>query len=227
MGIGAITLKCPECGASLSAEEGMEQVFCSYCGAKVILKNENEYVYRQVDEAGLLRAENDRVIRLRELEIEEREQAHRNKVRSILFYVWLASIVIVGMVLLVMGITGGWTDAFLGLFYIGGPVVGGGAYILFKLLPDKEVEKDVRAKGGVRFPRGLGDFTEQHYETVQSALLSAGFSNVRCVSMHDVTLGIFQKPGMIEKITVDGKQIRMGGRFYEPDVPIVITYHGR
>lgn len=32
-----ISLKCPECGADISIEEGHKQCFCQYCGAKIIL----------------------------------------------------------------------------------------------------------------------------------------------------------------------------------------------
>lgn len=31
----------------------------------------------------------------------------------------------------------------------------------------------------------------------------------------------------IDKITINGKAITSGGKIYMPDVPIVITYHGR
>lgn len=51
MAIKFISVKCPECGASLPIEEGRKQVFCSYCGTKVMVTNENEYIYRHIDEA--------------------------------------------------------------------------------------------------------------------------------------------------------------------------------
>ena len=51
MAIKFTSVKCPECGATLPIEEGREQIFCSYCGSKIIMTNENEYIYRKVDEA--------------------------------------------------------------------------------------------------------------------------------------------------------------------------------
>ena len=81
--------------------------------------------------------------------------------------------------------------------------------------------------GGIRFPRNLGELSEQNYVTIQQKLLSAGFRNVTCINMHDVTLGLLQKPGMVESITVNGENVVSGGKIYMPDVPIVITYHGR
>ena len=68
-----ISVKCPDCGQTLSIEENRTQAFCSYCGAKILISNENEYVFRQVDEAGIKKAETDRIIRLREIEIAEKK----------------------------------------------------------------------------------------------------------------------------------------------------------
>lgn len=65
------SVKCPECGASLPIEEGRDRIFCSYCGTQVIVTNENEHIYRHIDEAGVKQAETDRMVRLRELELEE------------------------------------------------------------------------------------------------------------------------------------------------------------
>ena len=47
-----ISLKCPECGADISIEEGHKQCFCQYCGAKIILDDGNTtHTYHKVDEA--------------------------------------------------------------------------------------------------------------------------------------------------------------------------------
>lgn len=42
MSINLISLKCPECGATLHVEEDRKECFCSYCGNRVIVQNENE-----------------------------------------------------------------------------------------------------------------------------------------------------------------------------------------
>lgn len=229
MSLQVVTLTCPSCGATLTIDDGRDSCFCSYCGSKVQVVNENEYIYRHIDEAGIKQAEVDRDIRMRQLDIEERDKGFDHQVRKILFYLWLASIAVVALLCLYLAFfTGelGGLSAFNTLFYVGGPVVGGGAYILFKLLPDRDEDKIVRANGGIRFPKGHEPFNEQHYETVLSSLRAAGFYNVTAINMHDLKIGLFQKPGKIEKITVAGKDITSGGRYYDPNVPIVITYHG-
>ena len=117
--------------------------------------------------------------------------------------------------------------AFLCLIYVGGPIVGGGAYLIFKVIPDKEIERELLQNGGVRAPKNLGVLSEQNYVAVQQTLLNAGFYNITCINMHDVTLGLLQKPGLVESVTVNGKPFVFGGKVYMPNVPIVITYHGR
>ena len=51
MAVKFTSVKCPDCGAVLPIEEGRNQVFCSYCGSKIIITNENEHIYRHIDEA--------------------------------------------------------------------------------------------------------------------------------------------------------------------------------
>ena len=63
---------------------------------------------------------------------------------------------------------------------------------------------------------------------VEDTLRSAGFTNVTCVNLHDLNMfTALVSSDKIDKITVNGKSITSGGKIYMPDVPIVITYHGR
>lgn len=76
-----ISLKCPECGADISIEEGHKQCFCQYCGAKIILDDGNTiHTYHKVDEARIKEAEVDKLIRLKELEIEKEERQYRRNI---------------------------------------------------------------------------------------------------------------------------------------------------
>lgn len=73
MSLNVISLKCPECGATLNIEQGRQQAFCTYCGAKIIINNENEYVYRHIDEAAMQQSDNDRAVKMKQMEIEDDE----------------------------------------------------------------------------------------------------------------------------------------------------------
>lgn len=64
MAINLISIKCPGCGADLSVEDNREFSSCSYCGTKVKINNDNEYIYRTIDEAGIKQAETDRIVKL-------------------------------------------------------------------------------------------------------------------------------------------------------------------
>ena len=114
MSVKVNQVKCPSCGADLEIEEGRTSCFCSYCGTKVQIQNENEYVYRHIDEAGLKRAETERMVRMKELEIEEEKRKNRKKHIRI----WLITTV----TLIVIGIIGMVIDMEADLF-IGFPLM--------------------------------------------------------------------------------------------------------
>lgn len=225
-----ISVKCPDCGQTLSIEENRTQAFCTYCGAKVLISNENEYVFRQVDEAGIQKAETERLIKLKELELQEQREIHGRNLRKVLTVIWLIiSLILLGIIISkIADSSEGFTSGFLMLFYIGGPIIGGGAYLIFKWLPEKENEKIIEKQGGIRFPNGLTPFSEKKYFAVEDSLRSAGFKNISSVNLHDLNLlTALVSSDKIDKITINGSTIMSGGKIYMPDVPIVITYHGR
>lgn len=104
MAISFVSVKCPECNANLSIEEGRDSFFCTYCGAKVIINNENEHIIRNIDEARIKEAETDRMVKLRELELE------KERLKSNRFYkaIWISIVIL----LLVAGIYGMIVDNF-------------------------------------------------------------------------------------------------------------------
>lgn len=80
-----IALKCPECGAKLQIEDGRKECFCQYCGHKILLDDgsvETTYTYRKVDEARIKEAEVDKLIRLKELEIKQKELDSDNELNN-------------------------------------------------------------------------------------------------------------------------------------------------
>lgn len=59
------SLFCPNCGASLEVEDGLDTFFCRYCGYKVLLEGQSESAY-------------DAKVRVKNMEHKERLQAQRN-----------------------------------------------------------------------------------------------------------------------------------------------------
>ena len=99
MAVKIYSVRCPECNASLPIEEGRTQMFCSYCGAKIIVHNENEYIYRHIDEAELTQAETDRLVELKRLEMEEkqREKDEARRKNKVILSIILGAIGVVCM----------------------------------------------------------------------------------------------------------------------------------
>ncbi len=107
MSIRFIAVKCPQCEADLSIEEGRPFAFCTYCGTKVIIKDENEHIYRNIDEARIKESETERIVRLRELELEEKEKTHERKTKMIAYGIAL-TFVLVGSLICIVSINGIW-----------------------------------------------------------------------------------------------------------------------
>jgi len=101
MSVKLIALKCPGCGAVLNIEEGREQAFCTYCGAKILMNNENEYIYRHIDEAQIKQAETDQIVRMKQMEIAEEERVEAKKMMKtkIIISLVLAAIGILALIL--------------------------------------------------------------------------------------------------------------------------------
>ncbi len=225
MSIRLNSVKCPECGADLQIEDGRKQLFCSYCGTKIIVTNENEHIYRHIDEAGMKQAETDRMVRMRELELAENSSINRKTLTKI----WLAATGALGILSIILLIIPNEDLKLTGMLLLEVTICLGiaGGTLIFKTLPEKENEKILMKSGGIRFPKSLEPFSEQYVNTVEHTLRSAGFRNITTINMHDITVGLFQKPGKVENISVNGENITSGGKVYLPNALIAITYHGR
>ena len=106
MSVQFIAVKCPECGATLNIEANREQAFCTYCGAKVLMHNENEYVYRHIDEASVKQAESDMIIQLKQMEFAERKRIEEQKSKALKIKIALIMAAL-GGILIVVGFIAG------------------------------------------------------------------------------------------------------------------------
>ena len=138
MSIKLVSVKCPECGANLPIEEGRKQIFCSYCGASVIVTDENEHVYRHIDEAGIKNAETERLVRMRELDLAERSTNNR----KLLTIIWLAVSAIMLIISVLMMTSDDGEVGIIGILMIELTVgvVWGGGTLIFKHCPKKRTK---------------------------------------------------------------------------------------
>lgn len=215
MAIRFVSIKCPECGASLDVEEGRQQIFCSYCGTKVMVQNDNEYIYRHIDEASIKQAEADKIVQLRKLEIIERKRAEAAKVKRVKIIVSI----LMGIIGIGLMIAGAGMGGLVGLLVLEG-------VMFIWILSDKDKEDDELDFGDkVKVPSGISGYESKSYSAIEAMFVSAGFTNVRCVPLNDLTMGLLKKPGMVQSITIRGKEITSGGKKFSPDAPVVISYH--
>ena len=225
MGITVNSIKCPACGAALPIEEGRTQMFCSYCGTKILINNENEYIYRHIDEAGIKQAETDRMIRMRELEMEEKEKCYEKK----------KLLVIVGTIgiMFVIGIIGILFDKdALGICLMLGLLFAEFSYFHYDDKRDKDNEKKEKAfelsnlrAGRIRPAQSAEDFEDKDVNYVEQTLRSCGFINISTIPMNDLTTGLFTKPGKVEEISISGNTEFESSDWFSPSDRVVISYH--
>ena len=134
MAIRFVSVKCPECGAALDIEEGRKQIFCSYCGSKVMIENENEHIYRNIDEARIRQAETDRQVQLKKMEIIERKRAAAEKAKKTRLQL---TVILVIVTLIFLGVGFG-TDN-LGLSM---PGLAGVYILMFMWISSREDKED-------------------------------------------------------------------------------------
>ncbi len=80
----------------------------------------------------------------------------------------------------------------------------------------------------IKIPSGIVNGSVDNVHVAELLLAQAGFTNVKTVALHDLSLGIRKKPkpDTIDEITINGKSLSsFFRRTFDPDVMIVITYH--
>lgn len=221
MAIKFISIKCPECGAELQIEDGRDYAFCTYCGARVMISNDNEQIVRTIDEARIKQAENERIIRLKELEIQEKSSI----LKKILIGVWLVATV----GLLVVTVVGFATEndglgAACMLLLIN--VAGWGAMALFT----GDSKKKIRHKAGVdevAITTAMMDCIDYNFNKAVQMYKNAGFININAIPLHDLTRFNLKKDGTVESITINSNDEFEEGDVYPKNANILITYHSK
>lgn len=225
MAITINAIKCPSCGADLPIEEGREKIFCSFCGTPIVLTNENEYIYRHIDEAGIKKAEADKLVELKKLELLEKKQEEKARRKSIKLKI---SIILGAAGVLCFFI--GYAADMEGFLMPGMLCVLILMYMwIFSMGKDNkdDDDEDIVLGRAIRLPAGVDEYENKSYQALEAKFKSAGFSYIQCIPLHDLTTGFLKKPNMVESITVNGEDIdKMNSRAkVAADSTIVISYH--
>ncbi len=219
MAIQFITIKCPECSADLQIEDGREYAFCTYCGAKVMIANDNEHIYRTIDEAKIKQAETDRIVRLRELDLEEKAGISQ-RTKAIF---WIASTAI----LLIFGMIGFAIDnAEMGLCVLLAMCTGiWGGIITFS--DDAKKKRRRAGENEVKITAAMTDCVDYHYNKALLLYKNAGFKNVNAIPLHDLGRFNMKKDGVVESVTINGEEDFEEDEIYSKDANVLITYHSK
>ena len=230
MSVNLISVKCPDCGANLNIEEGREQAFCTYCGAKVLIHNENEHIYRHIDEAEVKQAETDYMVKMKKLELAEKIRSDAK--RSRIFFIVLSIVMgIAGGLMIIIGFMGGNESgdkiSELYMLLIVGFLAIFGAVGIWSYVKKKydDVDDSIDIGDMAKVPESISDYEKKSYTAIKTLLVNAGFTNISCVALNDLTLGLIIKPGFVESITINGRAVTSGGKKYPKDAAVVISYH--
>lgn len=111
------TCTCPNCGANLNFDDSQkEYAFCQYCGTKIMLDDYRTVnVQRVIDEARLQEDETKRMIQMKELEMEERENERSLRITYAVYGIALAISSICALLYL-LGIDALYGGIHLGIF---------------------------------------------------------------------------------------------------------------
>lgn len=230
MAIKLVPVKCPECGAMLDIEKDRTQAFCTYCGAKVLVHNENEFTFHHVDVADLERAETERIVKLKEIEFAEKDRINKEKNKhKIIKYVLI--FLVVGLCTFALGgyLSEGSANPEAGsALVLVGVYLFLGAGIAGALLSDSKNNPDGNKmpKRKVKIPSNITDLDNKPYTVIAALLESAGFSNVKCVALNDLRTNFFIKSGTIHSISINGERPSLK-KDYPEDAAVVITYHSK
>lgn len=214
MSLEFISLKCPECGAKLNnIDSSREHIFCEYCGTKIMVHNENEYIYKTVDEASIKKTEAEKEIGLKKLEISQKNTM-----------LLIKASVILGAVAILFLLIGSLTRN-SNLYYVaeGAFVIIGFAW-LFKATGSMNGKIDNSHVGEIRVPDCVNDLKNQNYKSIEMEFKNIGFSNVNCIPLNDLTTGFLKKPDSVEMVTINGKTA-CGGTWVHPNSYVAISYH--
>ena len=235
MAINLISLKCPDCGASLEIEEGRRQCFCTYCGAKILIESDNEIVIREINEAEIKRAETDQYkaetdrmkaetdqrINMIKMKMAQKGTMH-NSIITVASYIVAGLLGIVSVFGFLNSLRGGSDMAIVS------GIMPALLAVIIALIPSCIAEymgNNDPTRPSIKIPTSINGYKRKSYQSIKTIFESAGFSNVICTPLNDLTKNTNRKMNMVDTITVDSELVTGGGQKFPKDATVLITYH--
>jgi DNA-directed RNA polymerase subunit RPC12/RpoP len=245
-----IDLRCPSCGAEMKVNPDLEKIICIYCGKEMLVDPEvsqvhivNGFDYGYEQERGRLRAQED--FRLEQMMREERERLEaeerkrQEEKRKLEIYeleeeikrsdwrkwFWICfAMITVSIIMVVAAGLPSWFGVFGVLIFFVGIKLGS---VMHSRIYSRNFSDYAADDEFAMFPVCVEPFTNRHFKELHEELEEAGFTNITCRNLHDVVIGLISKEGSVQSVTVSGRTIFDGGKWYPKCVPISITYHGK
>lgn len=217
MAVKLVSVKCPQCGASLDIDEGRNHVFCSYCGTKILVDNDNEYIYRHIDEASIKQTEAETMLRLKEMELQEKEDERKRKSQRTA-YIIAAAVAIFGILLEAIA------DGFEGMLAI----MIGLNIALFTFISNSQKKKSkigTISPNEIRISEKMEHYKEKDYNSIVGLFRAAGFENVYAVPLNDLNVFTAKKNGQVDDVTIDGSNELKEGDTFQKSAKVTVIYH--
>ena len=109
------------------------------------------------------------------------------------------------------------------LSFVGFFLLLGAVYTAF--CSDDSNDDDLDLGDTIKVPSGADDCEGKNYQAIETLFKSAGFSNIACVPLNDLSTGWMKKPGTVDSVTINGQEQEEWKEKYLPTAAIVITYH--
>lgn len=155
------------------------------------MTNENEYIYRHRNEAAMKYAETDQIIRIKQMEIVERSRKI-GIIKTILKILFSIVLGLIGAIFLI--------GAFSEDDGVGFMLVGMLCFLAMLLMWGNNVEHDLELPDGkIRVPQTISDYENMNYSVVKDIFENAGFTNIKCVALNDLKVGLLKSPGWLSQ----------------------------
>lgn len=193
-------------------------MFCSYCGANIIMENDNEHIYRHIDEAEVKKAETEQIVQIKKMEMAEKrrksaEKTKKLKIKYALIFVVAGSI---------MSLIGSKTSEVCS--WIGIALFFGAAYIGLSLLNPSNGSQGNSFEDIAPVPSGIKDYKKKSYVVVEAAFKGAGFTNVTSIPLNDLPK-LKRIANRVTTVLINGNEISYEGEKFPLDAKVDIYYH--
>lgn len=220
-----LTMTCPYCGADMDYEEGKEQMYCQYCGKKVLLVDNNtyniNYSFKNIDEPAITKSENEKIIKLKQLEMVEKID-NKNEYWKIIGYIIALLFFVIGCFLMDNNENASLALITAAMFVVMLTSLSNSSdYDVKEMIVDEAIKN-----AGLIQVKNIHSYYDINFSDAEKYLRSLGFCNIVTIPLHDLRFYNKKDNYKVNSITANGKSIRSDVG-YPKETSVVISYHSR